>query len=240
MAITLLWNKDWPNAQAVRVTFLELGLKEQVDYDLQTVDIAAGGTKTPAFLKLNPEGELPVAKFANVDGNGTELVAWEPIAITSHFVVQALLQNLPPPAACGPVNPCEFPHTYKWSSWSRRHLGPPMETMLLHGLILPQNQRKPEKMKPALKKFEKKVALLEAAAPGQGAFLNGDPNTNTGGSFSIADAFACSILTFGRGIPKALFDYAQFPKLNAYLQSIEARQSFTHAFGPRPPIVFPP
>jgi glutathione S-transferase len=237
MATTLLWNKDWPNAQAVRVVFLELGLKEGVDYELQTVDIAGGGTSTAAFLKQSPQGLLPVAKIPMAN-NAPELVVWEPVGIVSYSVVQAMLSQQQPSPVLGPVNPCQFPLTYQWSVWTRHHLTVPTERLLLHGNILPQGQRKPEKMQPALAKFRKAVELLEKVVPSPGSFMNVDATQAS--AFSVADALVCSALTMGRGIPSSRFDFAHFPRVDAYLKSVEQRQSFVKAFGAnRPPLVFP-
>jgi hypothetical protein len=68
-----LYNGNFsPNALRVRAVIYELG----VDIEKIEVDVRSGGNRTPEFLKLNPNGKVPVL----VDG---DLIIWESRAINA-------------------------------------------------------------------------------------------------------------------------------------------------------------
>ncbi len=76
-----------------------------VPFELQFVDRAAGAHKSPAYLKLNPNGLIPVL----VDG---ELVLYETAAICLH------LADTHPQAGLAPaLGSMERAHFYKWLAW---------------------------------------------------------------------------------------------------------------------------
>jgi glutathione S-transferase len=241
MALSLFHNRDWPAAQAVRVALGEIGLQPGQGYELINVDIAAGGTRTPAFLALNPQGELPVIKDTDVLGNnsGHTLVVWEGLGIVGHLFEKGNRLGQPTDVLF-PGSPCEFPRTIQWASWSRHHLTPQIETLLLHGRILSGAARDATKVGPALQSFRAAIAVLEGQVPNPGGFINFDPQHPTG-KYSFADTILCASLTYARGIPQTRHTFNDFPRVNAYLQSIEARPAFQAAFGPnRDPIDIPP
>lgn len=62
------------NCHKVRLLLSFLGLK----YETAPLNLAAGGTKKPGFLELNPRGQAPVL----VDG---ELVIWDSMAILAYL-----------------------------------------------------------------------------------------------------------------------------------------------------------
>ena len=76
-----------------------------VEYQRELVDRAAGAHKAPAFLKLNPNGQIPVLS----DG---ELVLYETAAIVLHLCDTHAGAGLAP--AVGSV---ERAHFYKWLMW---------------------------------------------------------------------------------------------------------------------------
>jgi GSH-dependent disulfide-bond oxidoreductase len=59
-----LYTANTPNSQRVVIVLEELALP----YSQRKIDIFAGGAKTPEFLKLNPNGALPV--IVDPDGPG--------------------------------------------------------------------------------------------------------------------------------------------------------------------------
>ncbi len=86
---------------APHVLLHELG----VPFELQQVDRANNAHKSPAYLKLNPNGLIPVL----VDG---DLVLYEAAAICLHLV------DTHPAAALAPaVGTAERAHFYKWLIW---------------------------------------------------------------------------------------------------------------------------
>jgi glutathione S-transferase len=65
------------NAYKVRLLLALLGL----EYELVNVDLKAGDTQTPEFLRLNPRGQVPVL----VDG---DVVVWDSLAILVYLARQ--------------------------------------------------------------------------------------------------------------------------------------------------------
>lgn len=97
---------------APHVVLHELG----VPFELQRVDRAAGQHKTPAYLRLNPNGQIPVL----VDG---DLVLYEAAAICLHLV------DTHPQAGLAPaLGSAERAHFYKWLVWMTNT----MQAMLMH------------------------------------------------------------------------------------------------------------
>jgi glutathione S-transferase len=84
----------------------ELGTR----FELQYVDRTAGAHKQPAYLKLNPNGQIPVL----VDG---DLVLYETAAICLH------LADTHPEAGLAPApGTPERAHFYKWLMWMTNSL----------------------------------------------------------------------------------------------------------------------
>jgi glutathione S-transferase len=79
----------------------ELGL----DFQLEWVDRANGAHKAPGYLKLNPNGQIPVL----VDGS---LVLYETAAICLH-----LADTHPGAGLAPPIGTAERAHFYKWMVW---------------------------------------------------------------------------------------------------------------------------
>jgi glutathione S-transferase len=76
-----------------------------VPFELALVDRAQGAHKSPAYLKLNPNGQIPVL----VDG---DLVLYESAAICLHLV------DTHPAAGLAPaLGTPERAHFYKWLIW---------------------------------------------------------------------------------------------------------------------------
>jgi glutathione S-transferase len=79
----------------------ELGLP----YALKLVDRSVQAHKSPAYLKLNPNGLIPVL----IDG---DLVLYETAAICLHLADTHAAANLAPP-----LGSAERAHYYKWLMW---------------------------------------------------------------------------------------------------------------------------
>jgi glutathione S-transferase len=88
----------------------------QVPFTLQLVDRANDGHKSPAYLKLNPNGLIPVL----VDG---DLVMYETAAILLH-----LADTHPAAALAPPLGSAERAHYYKWMLW----LSNTLQATLIH------------------------------------------------------------------------------------------------------------
>jgi glutathione S-transferase len=74
-------------------------------FELKLVQRMQGEHKQPEYLKLNPNGQIPVV----VDG---ELVLYEAAAICMH-----LADTHPGAALAPPLGTRERAHFYKWMAW---------------------------------------------------------------------------------------------------------------------------
>jgi glutathione S-transferase len=89
-------------ASVTQAVLAELG----VDCETITLDISAGDTRTPAFLKVNPNGRVPVIVHEGV-------VIWESSAITMYLgELHGVVAGLYP--ASGPARG----QAMKWLTWS--------------------------------------------------------------------------------------------------------------------------
>jgi glutathione S-transferase len=87
-----------------------------IPFELRLVDREHGEHKSPAYLKLNPNGAIPVM----VDG---DLVLYETAAICLHIV-----DTHRAPALAPALGTNERAHFYKWLIWSTNTL----QAMLMH------------------------------------------------------------------------------------------------------------
>ena len=101
---------------APHVLLHELG----VPFALQLVDRASDEHKSPAYLKLNPNGLIPVLVQSSPDG---DLVLYETAAICLH-----LADTHPAAALAPPLGTPERAHFYKWLVWMTNT----MQATLLH------------------------------------------------------------------------------------------------------------
>lgn len=85
-----LYTARTPNGFKVSIALEELGLA----YEVQPIDLSAGGQKRPEFLALNPNGRIPVL----VDHDADNLVIFESGAILIHLA-ERTGQLLPEAAA---------------------------------------------------------------------------------------------------------------------------------------------
>ncbi|KAI0771924.1 glutathione S-transferase C-terminal-like protein [Trametes elegans] len=73
----LLYTGATPNGHKVSVFLEELKAAYGLEYDFQAIDISKNTQKEPWFIKLNPNGRIPVL----VDGNRNDFVVFETAAI---------------------------------------------------------------------------------------------------------------------------------------------------------------
>lgn len=99
-----------PNALRVRAVVYELG----IDLEMIEVDVRNGGNRTPEYLRLNPNGKVPVL----VDG---ELVIWESRAINAYLAAKY------PDRGLYPAELSMRARIDQWSYWQAIHLGPSMQ-----------------------------------------------------------------------------------------------------------------
>jgi len=176
-----------------------------VPFELTLVRRTEGEHKQPEYLKLNPNGQIPVL----VDGN---LVLYETAAICLH-----LADTHPDAALAPPLGSAERAHFYKWLAWLTNTL----QAMLLHYFY-------PERMVDygdaaaaqqvkvhAQSRIGEMLALLDAQLASHGGpWLLGQ-------HYGAADPFAFMLCRWTRGFDDR--PAREHPHISPYLQRMLAR-----------------
>jgi len=154
-----------------------------VPFELKLVQRMQGAHKQPDYLKLNPNGQIPVL----VDG---ELVLYETAAICMH-----LADTHPGAALAPPLGTRERAHYYKWMAWLTNTL----QAMLMHyfypeRMVDDGDTAAVQQVKAhAQVKVQAMLALLdEQLAAAGGEWL-------LGAHYSAADPFAFMLCRWTRG-----------------------------------------
>lgn len=107
-----------PNAFRVLAVAYELNL----DFELVEVDVMKGGTKTPEYLELNPNGKVPVLQ-------DEDFVLWE------SRPMMAYLASLKPEQGLYPEDVKSRAIVDQWMYWQAIHLGPAMQKIAFERLF---------------------------------------------------------------------------------------------------------
>ena len=186
-----------------------------VPYELKLVDRTQGAHKRPDYLRLNPNGLIPVLVEVRPEG---ELVLYETAAICLHLV------DTHPHAGFAPaLGTPERAHFYKWLVW----LTNTMQATLIHYFYS-------ERMVDAgdASAAEQVKARAEAQV---GAMLDqidtelvrhGQPWL-LGDRFSVVDLYTLMLCRWTRGFGRPA---RSLPHLGPYLQRVLARPAVQRAF----------
>jgi glutathione S-transferase len=192
-----------------------------VPFALRLVDRAAGAHKSPEYLKLNPNGLIPVL----VDDG---LVMYETAAIVLHLCDTHPQADLAP--AVGTAERAQF---YKWLVW----LSSTVQPMMTHyfysdRMVAPGNAAGAAEVKAAAEaKLETLFDQIDVQLASHGGpwFL--------GGRFSALDPYAFMLCRWTRGMHRPA---RTLPHIGPWLQRMLARpavQQVIEAEGLPPPLV---
>lgn len=176
-------------------------------FDLRLVDRKQNAQKSAEYLKLNPNGRIPVL----IDG---DLVLFETAAIALHLVDKFPDAGLAP--AVGTPQRAEF---YKWMI----HLTNTPQAEY-RAWFYPHEHVSDEAAAPSVK--EKARERLERMFDVISAQL-GDRQWLLGDRFSAADLFLLMLIRWGRGMPRPPRD---IPNLGAFAGRVLARPAVREAF----------
>lgn len=200
--ITVYGRATSSNVQSVMWCAAELGLTvNRLDYGFDF-----GGTDTPEFLAMNPNGKVPVL----TDG---DLVMFESAAIVRYLAARYGAGGL------WPRDPAARAAQDVWAEWIKTTFGP----ALLHGLFYPLVRRNPALLSPdVVRSGELGIAPLAqmlADRIGRGPYLGGEELT-------WADIMAGHLLYRYYDLT---FDRADLPGLRAYYDRLCNRPAYrTH------------
>ena len=114
-----------------------------------------GGTRTPEFLALNPNGHIPVLVDRRPEG---EVVLWESMACTLYL---ARHHGKGDGSDLAPANAHEDAEALRWSFWTVNELEADALTVLMHRLAMPPEQRKPDLADAAERRLKVPLRVLE-------------------------------------------------------------------------------
>ncbi|MGM0583241.1 MAG: glutathione S-transferase family protein [Pseudomonadota bacterium] len=193
-----------PNTRAVRIVWLfeELGLP----YELVRYKLGDPAMRAPEYLRINPMGRVPTLE----DG---DVVLSESGAIVEYVLARHAAGRLAPP----PESP-DFPAYLQWLHYAEGMLMPPVNTLVVETVLLPEEKRNQTNIDRALKLLDRMLAPVDRRLEDRD-FLAGD--------FSAAD-----IMTGHASIVAArrLPDISDKPNLAAYVERLEARPALRKAW----------
>jgi glutathione S-transferase len=164
----------------------ELGLP----YELVHTGTTDGGTRTAAYLKINPAGHIPA-----IDDNGFTLS--ESMAINLYLAKKH--------GKLYPRDAQDEAKAWQWSFWVMSELDAPIVRWITHGVLLPSEARDVKIAREAREAMEWPLAVLNGELAGRQYLV--EPET-----FTVADLNVASVLY------RLLFvDLAGKPNLHAWL-----------------------
>ena len=192
-----------PRSRAVRCLWMleELG----VPYRNVPTHFASGDTRTAEFLRLNPNGHIPVLQDDDV-------ILWESMAINLYLARRYDRHGL------WPTRVEDEGRVYQWSIWVMTEVEEPLVTALVNRVVLPAAQRDEARAVAAGERFRKPLAVLDGALAGR-RHLVGD-------AFTVADLNVAAVLSWA---PMAGFDLSPAPNVQAWLQPCLARPALARA-----------
>ena len=182
--------------------FRSLWMLEELGLEYENVPTSfMGGTRTAEFLKLNPNGHIPVLQ----DG---DLTLFESLAINL-YLARRYDKGL------WPKRVEDEGRAFQWSVWAMTELEEPLLTALLHRAFFPAEQRDAKKADDAAERFKTPLAVLDGALAGKEHLL--------GGTFTVADLNVASVLSWA---PLAGLDLGGAPNAQGWLGRCTGRPAF--------------
>ena len=186
--------------------FRPMWLMEEIglDYELIPVDFRKGENWTKDYLAINPNGKIPTL----VDD---DLVLYESMAINLYLAKQY-------GGDFYPDDPAQEALANMWSYWVMTEVEYSLLTILLNTRLLPEEQRKPERIERNLLVLEKPFAVLNDALEGK-TFLIGE-------TFCIADLNVAAVISWCR---PARVNLKRWSNMKDWLERCISRPAFKEA-----------
>jgi glutathione S-transferase len=158
-------------------------------------------TRSPAFLRINPNGHIPT-----IDDDG--LVLHESLAIALYLAKRY-------GGALGPAGVAEDGQMGMWALWAATEVEPHSIQVLYHRLSYPPAERDPQRARAAVDALRQPFAVLDQALAGTGFLV--------GGRFTVADIAVAEVVRYAQPAPE-LFETT--PALREWLDSCQARPAY--------------
>jgi len=157
--------------------------------------------KSPALLKLNPNGHVPV-----LEDDGA--VVWESMAINLYLAEKYGKNSL------WPSDPAARADIYKWSFFAMTEVEPHLITLLVNRVMAPPDQRNEKAALAAIESLKAPFNALQETLKGREYLL--------GKNFTIADLNVAAVMSW---IPMMKLDISSTPNVQAWLQKCLGREA---------------
>lgn len=176
-----------PASRAVRPLWAatELGL----DFDHVKLAYQGGGTRTPEFLAINPNGHVPAVVDARPEG---DVVLWESMACALYI---ARHHGPADGVSITPATPREDAEALRWSFWAVTETEADALTVLMHRMVMPEERRKPEMAAAAERRLAVPLRVIEQHLQKQ---KDAGQAHLAAARFTVADLCVASVLNWAR------------------------------------------
>jgi len=172
-----------------------------IDYEVQGVNFREKEHKSANYLKLNPNGKVPVM----TDG---DFAIWESMAINLYlaesYKPELLGKNLKEKALI-----------QQWSVWAIAEVQPPLIEAFIQLVFVPEERRSMEVIEKAKAKMPAMLGVLNDALTQTGYLV--------GNEFTLADLNVASVVTITEAVGIELTEYKN---ILAWLKGISDRPAF--------------
>jgi glutathione S-transferase len=172
----------------------ELGL----EIEAVEIDLSCGQHKSPEFLKLNPNGHVPV-----LDDDG--FILYESLAINLYLAKKH-------GGVIAPASLQEEALATQWSLWVVNEVEPLLITILEHRMLLPENERDSASADHAWEKLQMPLGVLERTLT--------DRDYLVGDRFTVADLNVSIVMSL---INRLSLDITRYPNARAWLDTCLGR-----------------
>jgi len=157
--------------------------------------------KSPAHLRLNPNGHVPVLEDDGV-------VVWESMAINLYLAEKYGKNSL------WPSDPAGRADVYKWSFFAMTEVEPHHITIMRNRVMNPPDQRDEKAAQAAVEALKAPMNALEESLKGKEYLL--------GKNFTIADLNVAAVMSWA---PMMKLDLSSWPNVSAWLQKCLGREA---------------
>ena len=183
----------------------------QLAYEHIPLHYLGGGTRTPEFLAINPNGHIPVVVDSGV-------VVWESMACALYLADRFRPDGVTP---LGAATSAEQAELLRWSFWAVTECEKDALAFVMHSALMPVERRKPALALEAERRLAAPLKVLEQHLQQQQNSLP-DPFL-AGARFTVADVCVASVLAWVRHAPTLM---APYPAVQAWLARCLARPAY--------------
>lgn len=194
-----LYGQYMSRAQRCLWTLEEVG----VEYEHVKTNQGAGESRTEEFLKINPNGHVPVLQ----DGG---FILWESMAICQYLAKKYSDGDLWP----GDME--QQGHSLQWPLWAAWELEPFVVNYLRHAMVYPEDKRRPELVEEALATIPGALKVLDDALSGKEYLV--------GNRFTVTDINISTVLLLVDIYKKLGVD--KYRNVTAWLERVAARPAW--------------